>query len=87
VTVGRRDAGAPVTEFSKCFLATPNKRMEGKPVPATKQRQEYTLYRWAHDNSWSALEVTFTLEEVSQLKPGQVLCWAGTRDMDQARGI
>lgn len=33
----------------------------------------YSLYGWTHDNSWSTVNVDFTLDDVTALKPGRVL--------------
>lgn len=98
VSVGSWDAPAPVTEFAKWSLATPTGGWKANAarggvvgheyLAAMKQRREYTLYGWTNDNSSSAVDVTFTVEEVSQLKPGQVLYWAAEGpNKDQTRDL
>lgn len=32
----------------------------------------YSAYGWTHDNSWSAGNVAFTVENIARLRPGQV---------------
>jgi hypothetical protein len=97
VSVGGWDAPGPVTEFAKWSLATPTGGWKANPrggvvgelsLSAMKQRREYSLYGWTNDNSSSAVDVTFTVEEVSQLKPGQVLYWAAKGpNKDQTRDL
>jgi hypothetical protein len=87
-----------VTEFAKWSLATPTGGWKADAprggvvghlsLGAMQQRREYTLYGWTNDNSSSAVGVTFTVEEVSQLKPGQVLYWAAEGpDKSQTRDL
>jgi hypothetical protein len=38
---------------------------------------EYYLYGWTEDNSSSAANATFTLADLTSLKPGQVMYWSG----------
>ena len=40
-------------------------------------KQTYSLYGWTRDDSSSAATVTFTLEQLEALEPGQVLYFGG----------
>jgi hypothetical protein len=42
-------------------------------VPRLATEGEYTIYGWTKNNSWSAGGLDFTVAQLNQLRPGQVL--------------
>ncbi|WP_306327030.1 hypothetical protein [Streptomyces venezuelae] len=67
------DHDSPVTGFTSWSLASPadgwtTETPLGRLVPG----QEYALYGWTEDNSWSAAHVYFTTADLKALVPGQV---------------
>jgi hypothetical protein len=84
VSVGEWTAVRPVRAFVKWPLAAPDSDWQSDmPLAALRPGKRYTLYGWTKDNSWSAGDVTFTPDEVSKLKPGQIMYWAGQAGSDR----
>lgn len=68
----------PVTSFATWSLAEPASTWSADPALGDLGLGvEYTLYGWTNDNSSSAGDVTFTVDELRRLEPGQVLYWTG----------
>jgi hypothetical protein len=57
------------------------------PLGKLKPRTTYDLYGWTTDNSSSAAAVSFTLEDLAAMKPGQVRYWAGNTTGDEMVGV
>jgi hypothetical protein len=77
--LGSWTAPSRVSDFASWTLASPPRGWKADPplgrlLPAT----DYTLYGWTSDNSSSAVGVSFTLEQLAKLQPGQVMHWSGT---------
>lgn len=84
VDVGKWTAGQPVSGFSEWSMASAGTEWTTTvPLTSLQPSRRYTLYGWTKDNSWSAGEVSFTLEEISKLRPGQILYWAGQPGSDR----
>lgn len=81
-------AAAPVTGTASWSLTSPAIAWTAvTPLEPLAQQREYTLYGWTNDNTSSAAEVTFTLAEVSNLAPGEVLHWSGRSGGSPERGL
>jgi hypothetical protein len=74
VTLGKWKVSSPVTGFSQFTLDSGG---NGWAVVGDLERrdpeQQYTIYGWSNDNSWSANHLDFSDRDLSGLKPGTVL--------------
>jgi hypothetical protein len=83
--LGSWSASEPVTDSASWSLANPSAEWtEEQPLAALTRNQQFALYGWTEDNSWSAIAVDFSLAELERLEPDQVLYWGG--DPDGPRG-
>ncbi|WP_405071096.1 hypothetical protein OG558_16770 [Kribbella sp. NBC_01510] len=73
-TLGKWEVSSPVTGFSQFTLDSGGNgwavvgELEGRDP-----EQQYTIYGWSNDNSWSANHLDFSDRDLSGLKPGTVL--------------
>jgi hypothetical protein len=82
-TFGSWESAPSATGFATWSLATPSGTWKvDAPLAKLKPRTTYNLYGWTNDNSSSAAAVSFTLEDLAVMKPGQVRYWAGTSTAD-----
>jgi hypothetical protein len=73
-SLGEWTANRPATGFSTWSLATGgNGWTVTKPLAAFKPGRLYDMYGWTNNDSASADGPEFTPEELSALKPGEVL--------------
>lgn len=78
--VGSWAARQPVTDYATWSLVESGSGWEEQqPMRALVDSKRYTLYGWTEDNSSSSAHITFSLEELSRLRPSQVL-YHGTLD-------
>ncbi|MEO7261665.1 MAG: hypothetical protein ABI047_10485, partial [Jatrophihabitantaceae bacterium] len=76
--LGSWTAPQRVTGFTSWTLAsTPSGWRADPPLARLRPATEYTLYGWTSDSSSSAADVTFSLEQLAKLTPGQVIHWSG----------
>lgn len=88
VEVGSWEAQPPVSATAEWSLGAPSGRWTAStPVKPLKPGREYTLYGWTTDNTVSASGVAFTLADVADLRPGQVLHWSGRTGGDPERDV
>ncbi|HEY0166116.1 MAG TPA: hypothetical protein VGB75_03645 [Jatrophihabitans sp.] len=74
-----------VTDFTSWTLANPPDGWKtDPPLARLRPATEYTLYGWTSDDSSSAVGVTFTLEQLAKLRPGQVMHWSGSDSQGEA---
>lgn len=75
--LGKWTSAPASTGFTTWSLADPVEPWTPKePLGSLKPNTMYSMYGWTSDNSWSTTHVTFTLEDLAAMKPGQVR-WAG----------
>lgn len=75
--VGQWTSVPATTGFATWSLAAPSEPWTPTdPLGNLKPNTMYSMYGWTSDNSWSTVHVTFTLEDLAAMKPGQVR-WAG----------
>lgn len=73
-TFGKWEVSSPVTGFSQFALDTGGNgwAVVGE-LEARDPEQQYTIYGWSNDSSWSATHLDFSDRDLSGLKPGTVL--------------
>jgi hypothetical protein len=75
--LGQWNSAPATTGFATWSLAAPSEPWTpADPLGNLKPNTTYSMYGWTSDNSWSTVHVTFTLEDLAKMKPGQVR-WAG----------
>ena len=73
VTAGEWASDQPVTALAGWSLeGTTDGWTTTTPLTPPEASRTYSLYGWTHDNSGSALDVTFTPAQLKDLKPGEV---------------
>jgi hypothetical protein len=78
VAAGSWTAARPVTDAAEWSLTAPDPAWSATtPMAGVARGRQYTLYGWARDNGSSAISVTFTIDALARLEPGQVLHWSG----------
>jgi hypothetical protein len=75
-TLGEWTAPNAVTESAKWPLGQSSDWTAKRPYRAPSGSDELNLYGWSDNNSTGASHVTFHLDDLSQLRPGQVLYWS-----------
>lgn len=78
VSVAEWDAVSPITPDSAMHASLNTAEPSGSwlragPMEAWKPGVGYVAYGWTRDNTWYTGHVEFTLERLSNLKPGEVL--------------
>ena len=89
VSVAQWEAASPVTPTTAkdAMLNTiePSRSWSRVgPSEALRPGFVYTAYGWTRDNTWFTGHVDFTLKQLANLKPGQVLTQTYDPDKDQA---
>ena len=88
VDVGSWSVAPPVKDFSRWSLVAPrNGWATLRPLAPLTAGADYHLHGWTHDDSWSAVDATFTLSDVAKLAPGQVMYSSGTVDAKRVRDV
>ncbi|GIG22028.1 hypothetical protein Cch01nite_27520 [Cellulomonas chitinilytica] len=80
VSDGSWDAPSAVSESATWSLAAPDDWRTQTPLSPLEPGVEYSLYGWTNDNSWSAIDVPFTVDDLAGMEPGQVRYEAWTDD-------
>ncbi len=76
--LGRWQADEPVTDFVSWSLSDPGRGWTAERRYSTPSgTDEYSLYGWTADNSWSTEHVTFRLSDLDGMQPGEVMYWNG----------
>jgi hypothetical protein len=76
--LGMWQADEPVIDFASWSLSEPGRGWSAeRRYSAPMGGDEYSLYGWTTDNSWSAGHVTFRLRDLDGMQPGEVLHWDG----------
>ena len=75
--LGTWQAESKVTDLGRWSLADPSDGWFAlTPLADLQPRVPYVLYGWSKDNSWSGDPIGFTIEDLEDLEPGEVLSLA-----------